>query len=454
MSTVARNIDYSGTYQALTVTQAFGGTMTAYLWGAGGGGGPGDGYSGIGGAGGGGGYSAVTFAVKSGDVVGIAVGQGGTRGVRGRSSGGGPAGASYSSYVWNSLSLTSLSDVARSTNGRYCSFLNQYGVWNGNTYSAYFDRTMAVYFPENGNYEFTGSCDNYADYYVDGVLVLHSPDYTYTSTTTVYVTAGFHNVRLYGVNTGGPASIALTINGYTYSYSGAPGGNAGTSGYSGGGGGGGGATVLTLNGTIIGVAGGGGGGGGGGRFSYIPECNAPGLNVQSASETSGQAGENFSGDGGGGGAGGGGYRGGNGGAGRGYEATGYGGAYGTSYTTSGTTQNPSGRNPGNANDPLRPPAVGVGGAGYIPYPEQSNTDGGSGYAVFEFNIVGSYFNTGSLWQPIRDVFLYHNNQWNVVKNTFMNVNGEWRAVTNSSNNVPQFVSQPSKFGVSYREYTP
>jgi hypothetical protein len=126
----------------------------------------------------------------------------------------------------------------------------------------------------------------------------------------------------------------------------------------------------------------------------------------------------------------------------------------TSYTTNGTTQNPSGRDPGNASNPLRPSTVGVGGAGYIHYPRQNNTDGGSGYAVFEFNIVGSYFNTGSLWQPIRDVFLYHNNQWNVVKNTFMNVNGVWRAVTNSSNNVPQFVSQPSNFGVSYREYSP
>lgn len=454
MSTVTKNIDYSGSYQTLTVTQAFGSTMTAYLWGAGGGGGHGDGWSGIGGAGGGGGYSKVTFSVKPSDVVGIAVGQGGTRGANGRGVGGGAAGAGYNNLLWSSLNLLSLPGVIKVTNGRYSSFLNQYGVWKPGTS---FDQTVAVYFPESGNYVFTGSCDSIGYFYLDEVEVLYVPN-TYTTPPTVsapvYVTAGFHNVRLLGINISGPAGIGLTITGDFISYSGAVGGNAGPAGTSGGGGGGGGATVLTLNGNIIGVAGGGGGGGGAGRFNFNPnECNAPGLNTRSASKPSGQAGESYSGDGGGGGAGGGGYRGGNGGPARGYEATGFGGAYGSSYSSNGETQNPSGRDPGGNTNPLKPSTVGIGGLGFNPYAGQANTNGTSGYAVFEYNIVGSYINTGgNVWSPLRDTFIHHDGQWNVVKNTFINVNGQWKAVVNSTTNIPNFVSQPADFGVSYRSF--
>lgn len=453
MSTVLKTIGYSGTYQTLKVTQAFGSTMTAYLWGAGGGGGPGDGWHGIGGTGGGGGYAKVTFNVKPNDVVGIAVGQYGTRGVGGSGYGGGAAGASYNALVWDSKSLLSLPGVVRYTNGAYCAFLNQYGVWNTDISSAVFDRTVSVYFPESGNYNFTGSCDNYAYFYIDGNQVLFSPDYHYSSTSIAYVTAGYHNLRIYGINTGAPGCVGLTITGYSASYSGGVGGNPGGGGSSGGGGGGGGATVLTLNGAVIGVAGGGGGGGGAGQWSFDPaQCNAPGANARSATDSSGQAGENFYGDGGGGAGGGGGYRGGNGGAVRGGEATGWGGSYGSSYSINGSTENPNGRLPGGYSNSLRPTDAGLGGIAYNPFVGTVNTNGNSGAAVFEFNIIGSFLNTGSLWQPIRDIYLRHNNQWNVVKNIFTNINGEWKNVVSSTTNLPPFVSQTSNFGVAYRPW--
>lgn len=426
--------------------------MTAYLWGAGGGGGPGDGWHGIGGAGGGGGYAKVTFAVNPGDIVGIAVGQYGTRGVGGSGYGGGAAGASYNALIWDTTQLTSTPGIVRAPLSVYPAFLNQYGVWNTNVYSSEFDQTASVYFPENGNYILTGCCDNYAYFYIDGVQVLTSPDWHYTTSTVVSVNAGYHNVRIYGQNYHGPASVALTITGYSASYSGAVGGNPGGGGSSGGGGGGGGATVLTLNGAVIGVAGGGGGGGGAGQWSYISQCDAPGLNQHSVSESAGQAGENLYGDGGGGGAGGGGYRGGNGGPIRGGEATGYGGAYGTSYSINGVTENPNGRNPGGMSNPLKPASVGTGGSGYNPFVGSVNTNGTSGAAVFEFNFIGSFINNGTQWNPIRDIFLHHNNQWNTVKNIYMNVNGQWTTVSSSFSNIPQFVSRPSNFGVSYRPY--
>lgn len=109
---------------------------------------------------------------------------------------------------------------AAPTNGRYCTFLNDNGVWQDGYETASFDRTYSVNFVKTGNYTFVGSCDNYASVYLDGENILSLPDYGRTYSTTIRVTAGMHTLRYVGVNTGGPASAALTITGASVNVSG------------------------------------------------------------------------------------------------------------------------------------------------------------------------------------------------------------------------------------------
>ena len=447
---LTRAVGYSGSYQTLTVNSTFVGPVFAYLWGAGGGGGAGDGY-GRGGDGGGGGFSQVSFNVFPGDVIGIAVGGAGGRGYTSRGGGGGAAGGSYTGSLWNSLALLDTPGVTRQTNGAWCGFLNSYGVWGSSPYNSSFIKTVTIYFPNSGNYTFVGSCDNYGYFYVDNVQVLSSPDYHYTTSATTYISAGFHDVTLEGYNSGGPGGIGLSIiNNSVSSYSGAVGGAAGGSGSSGGGGGSGGATVLTLNGSVIAVAGGGGGGGGAGQFSYISQCDAPGLNNHSG-PTSGQAGENFAGDGGGGGAGGGGYQGGDGGPTRGGETTAYGGAYGISYSSSGSTENPGGRNPGGVGRPYRTSVAGVGGQAAIPG-VQDATSGNNGYATFEFTLSGTFVKESGIWRPAQSIYIKDSGQWKKVQDVFEKQNGQWKSVIGNQSAVPSFQSQPFQFGVDYRGF--
>jgi hypothetical protein len=102
----------------------------------------------------------------------------------------------------------------RQSNPRYCSFLNQHGVWNvpgpGNS-NATFNASFTVNFAKAGNYTFTASCDNTATILLDGVSILSAPGYRTSYTTTIAVTAGNHVVRWLATNTGGPASVGLTV---------------------------------------------------------------------------------------------------------------------------------------------------------------------------------------------------------------------------------------------------
>jgi hypothetical protein len=118
------------------------------------------------------------------------------------------------STIWTSAELlVGNTAIARSTSSNYIDFLNQYGVWLKNTSAATFDRTVNVYFPKTANYIITGSCDNSGAVYIDGVLVLGISDFGNTFNASVSVTAGTHSVRLLGVNSGGPGSIGVTIEG-------------------------------------------------------------------------------------------------------------------------------------------------------------------------------------------------------------------------------------------------
>lgn len=455
MASVIRPIGYSGSFQQFTVTEIIGDTVTAYLWGGGGGGGPGDGW-GRGGDGGGGGYVETVFAVSTGDIIGIGVGGAGSRGNVGGGVGGGSAGAAFNQTLfWASTSLINGTTVARSYWGDFTPFLRNYGIWAPNLYQTPWAYNTNISVPTTGYYQVTASAT--AGYVtIDGALIPAlgslSP-YGAPASYEAYLTAGTHNF-LWNCSIGDTqGAFALTVAGSNFSYSGAPGGASGPSGGSGSGGGGGGATVLTLNGNVIAVAGGGGGGGGAGQYSYISQCSAPGLNQQAAGFQSGQAGQSFWGDGGGGGGGGGGYSGGQGGPVRGGETTGYAGSNGTSWVAgSGTAENPNGRLPGGYNSSFRTSVAGLGGQAGIPTAGQGATSGGSGYAVFDFQIAGSSVKDNGVWNTIQNIYAKDSGSWKQVKGVYVKEAGLWKPVLGNPGYVPPFQSVSGNFGVSYRSF--
>jgi hypothetical protein len=432
---IIRSLGFTGSRQLLTwpSSQSYNGTVTAYLWGAGGGGGGNDAGN-QGGNGGGGGFSKVTVDVEPGDVLEVSVGG---PGGGGQSSAGGALGGAPgpSLLLGGGIFNSANTGFSRVQNGAYCTFLNNTGVWNEpGGGSGVFDRSFTVNFPATGTYTFEGSVDNYGYVYVDGALVLNIWGFTSTYIANVGITAGNHTIRMYGINTGGPGSFGLTINGGD-AYCGGYGGRAGWSGSSGGGGGGGGATVLRRNGVVVAVAGGGAGAGGAGITSGTEPGNAPGSGGQSTPGINiGGDGGDRSGDGGGGGAGGGGYGGGNGGAQAPYDTWGYAGFYGGN--TGNLTANPNGRTPGGTNQPYYPGGVGLGGVTTQP--------GTPGYAVLDFEINGTFVNINNTWQNVKQTWVKDNNTWYPVRGDFVKVNGAWEPVSGTF--APNFGAVSSQFG--------
>jgi hypothetical protein len=442
MTTVLRPVGYTGSLQQLTWQFGNNVSVAAYLWGGGGGGGGND--SGIGGTGGGGAYSVVNFSISAGDVLQIAVGGpgGGGAGNRGSAPGGSPGFSYTQSQIFNTITAVPPgAPVFPQFNSRYCTFLNTNGVWVNPSSTTNFDKTYTVTFPSSTEYQFIGSADNYADIYVDGVLVLSATDYRTTFEARTFVSAGVHAVRIVAVNTGGPGAVALVINSGT-SFSGGAGGAAGPSGSSGAGGGGGGATVVILNGTALGAAGGGGGGGGAGNVGVRNGQNAPGNRGQAAvGINAGQNGQPNSGDGGGGGGGGGGWGGGNGGITPGGDVGAYAGAFGLS---SGTYQDPSGRTPGGTGSVYYPgTGIALGGV--------TATQGSGGYAIFDFNVSGVSVHHVESFAPVKNTWVNVNNAWQSVKSIYVKDGGVWNPVYGSisptfSNVANQFGANPRPFG--------
>jgi hypothetical protein len=320
----------------------------------------------------------------------------------------------------------------------YTGFLNAYGVWNYTSSATYFDHTVTVNFPLSGYYSFTGCCDNAGTIFIDGVNVLDIPAYQYNVSTSVYVAGGNRSLRLYGVNTGGPGSIALAISGGG-SFGGGTGGRAGPSGYSGAGGGGGGASVILLNDVVIAVAGGGAGGGGGGNSGASTGQSAPGSSGQDSGSNSGQNGEPKNGDGGGGGAGGGGYASGNGGGVRGGDQGGLAGYYGSNLGD--VTADPSGRTPGGANQPY---------FNSNSYGGYNTGAGGTGYVVLDMAVGGSSVKYNYIWAGIQKTYVKNAGGWQPVQATYVNNGGTWSPINGSF--APVFTTVSGLWGTDPRSY--
>jgi hypothetical protein len=431
MTTQIRSLGFTNSLQRLTWDGPNNTRITAYLWGGGGGQGGND--SGVGGGGGGGGYTEVVFDINQGDVIDIAVGGRGSNGGSGASNApGGSAGPSYTAdTIFNSRTTPASPAVIASTNSAYVGFLNAYGIWVNPVSATFFDRTYTVNFPISGTYDFVASCDNYGTIYLDDESILDIPGFRATYSTTRTVTAGLHTVRMYGVNTGGPGSIALTITG-GISYGGGNGGRAGPAGSSGGGGGGGGATVIFKNSVPLAVAAGGGGGGGAGNQGTRNGDNAPGTRGQaSVGITAGQNGQDKTGDGGGGGGGGGGLGGGNGGLVRDGDQGAGSGSFGLS---SSPAQNPNGALSGGKSNPY--------------YIGTSGNAGNAGLAVLLFDVPGIYVNDGTAFRPVNATWTKINNEWKEVRSTYIKADGVWVPVAGST--TPNFNNISGNFGVNPR----
>jgi hypothetical protein len=421
------------------------GIATAHLWGGGGGRGGSD--AAVGGNGSGAGYSTYQFAVTDGDVLDVAVGGPGGNGLSGVGGfGGGSAGASLAetSLIFNTRTAVASPPVGVYFDPNWGSFLNTYGIWEaGSAGFVNFERTYSVNFPSTGLYTFTFSVDNYGDVSVDGAVVISlegksRANFLYSYQTTVSISAGFHNIRVRGVNTGGPGSIAVTITGGT-TFSGGRGGNPGPSGSSGGGGGGGGATVLLLNNTVVAAAAGGGGGGGGGRFSS--GSTAPGSNGTASSGIyAGQNGQDHPGDGGGGGGGGGGWQGGNGGPIRGGDDGAFAGSVGLS---SPGGQNPVGTVPGGTNSAYYKSGIGQGASA-----SQPST---GGYATISFETTGTNINVDGNYVSAIKTYIKDSGVWKEANTIWINDNGIWKPVDGGV--PPLFSVIPNTIGVNSRPYT-
>ena len=203
--------------------------VTAYLWGGGGGGGGND--SNPGGNGSGGAFSTTNFTVNEGDEILCGVGGPGGPGGSGGNAPGGFAGASFMTQgtgtFWDSRSNIANGDFSNGnigagqpySNGNYASFLNTYGIWNADSLGGVYSRDLNVQwlvsFAATGYYNFTISCDNRAELFIDGNFACFSDNYRTTFQQLFYITAGNHYIRVVGLNTGGPAAMGLTISGGT-----------------------------------------------------------------------------------------------------------------------------------------------------------------------------------------------------------------------------------------------
>ena len=444
MPTTTRVLGFTNGVQQLTWSGPPG-TIYAHLWGGGGGLGGND--STVGGNGTGGGYAFHNFTVVDGDIIDVAVGGPGGNGLsRARGSGGGSAGASLSasSLTFNTRTAAASPPVGVYFSPGWGSFLNTYGIWEAESAGfTNFERTYAVNFPTTGLYTFTFSVDNYGDVSVDGTTIISlsgnsRENYARSYQTTVNISAGTRSVRVSGVNTGGPGSIAVTITGGA-ALSGGRGGNPGPAGTSGGGGGGGGATGILLNNTLLSAAGGGGGGGGGGRFSAGQ--SAPGSSGQTADGIyAGQDGQDHPGDGGGGGGGGGGWAGGNGGAIGGGDVGALAGVFGFSLSPG---ENPSGVNPGGRGNQYYKGGIAQGGSASQPAT--------AGYAAIVIETTGTNVYDSGQFVPVQQTYVNRGGIWSSVRAIWIKDGGIWKPVAGSI--PPVFGIVPNTIGVNSRPFS-
>lgn len=444
MSDVVRPVGYIGGLQSLTWTGSST-AMQVYLWGGGGGGGgrDGTGREKDGGNGTGGAYSEIAFALDPGDIIEVAIGQGGAAGVSAQA--GAAGGLAGQSLLFDLFDSRDAVGAIAQTNSAWSPFMNAHAVWGASSGLTY-DYSQTISFPYTGYYTFTYAVDDEATVSLDGTTVISFGGFRDNPPRTigVQVDAGNHVVSWSAINSGGgPRGMALTI---TASLSGGNGSAAGPAPFSGGGGGGGGATALFKNNELIAIAAGGGGGGGGGRF-LVASPNAPGPNgIALDGVFAGQNGQSKGGDGGGAGGGGGGYAGGQGGSVQGGDVNGTGGSPGRGLGTS--ILAPNGRTAGGSSSQYY--AGGSrGGSGATE--SSAAISGQNGYAVFVLQSAGVFVRNNNVWTPVQNIFVRQNNSWQLVNEINIRSGGSWVPLRGA--NPPRFSPASGVWGRDPRTNT-
>ena len=445
-TTTVTNIGYTGTIQNASVLGEYGIPVNAYLWGGGGG-------STSSAAGNAGGYSKVYFVAKPGDILTVAVGQGGGRGgsnINAWTPSGFP-GAAYSGLLFNTRFPPSGQDTAvvpygqgyRSVGNGNPSFLEQWGVWGSDQNVQSFTRTYTINFPTTENIIFQMVASTYGRVYLDGVLIVEGAGRTNNSVSNdtinrafVKVTAGNHTILIQAdgsgaspnPNSGNPNAIGVIFGtGTQTTFAGGHGGifNNTYGQGQGTGGGGGGATILSLNGVIIGVAAGGAGG-----------ATRPAVDSSTDFRyNNGQDGQNllyenfndsYGSQAGGGGGGGGGLWAGQGGS-AGYGAPRIGGTAGTNGTSLGDDKAQPVQQTPYTNSYYPGGGVAAGGTSGTP------ADGGNGAIALEFPTGGGgYIKDGGDWKQIQTMYVKNAGLWSPVQTTYININGTWKPIQGGS----------------------
>ena len=338
-------------------------SFSEYNGGAGGHAGP------SGSSGGGGGGGAATVIKINGVARAIAAGGGGGGG-GGHWGGGTGVSATVTEGLFNQITAGNYYNPT--SNGRYCEFLNIYGVdigWGNVSATHQWD----VYFPSTRTYTFELSGDNEADILCDGVQVTTTGDwgggaapYQNVYTGTLNVSEGWHSITINGRNYGGPGSV-------------------------------------------------------GGRITGSSEIwnsrNARRIHIS----TGGQQGSDHPGDGGGGGGGGGGYLGGGGGYNGGGDLGGGAGYIGRSLATGGfATPQITNKNPTYFG------STGVGGDAATP--SYSGSDGSGGYALIVTNLVTRNLRhkVGGAWKSTNNAYVKDNGVWKLCPEIWIKNNGSWK----------------------------
>ena len=193
-STTITNISYSGTTQVGNVTATYGIPVTAHIWGAGGG------SSGVH-AGAGGGYSQVQFVAKPGDILTVAVGQGG--GAGGLTTAPPAPPTTWSTRDTNIVSGQTLYPTTRQNNSN---LLSSYGTWsNTQQFGGIVNAGWFITFPVSGYYTITGSStgvgfrdqpEGGGGLYISGtpVMLLPGNGGGFTAQIKRYIPAGSYSV--------------------------------------------------------------------------------------------------------------------------------------------------------------------------------------------------------------------------------------------------------------------
>jgi hypothetical protein len=460
-TTTVTNIGYTGTIQNATVTGQYGVPVNAHLWGAGGGSSNASGNAGA--------YSKVYFVAKPGDIITVAVGQGGGRGGPSINSWtpSGFSGASYSGLLFNTrfpppgdAPVYPYGQRFRNTTSNISSFLSQWGVWGADQNVQTFTRQYLVNFPATADVIFQMVASTYGRVYLDGNLIVQGAGRTnnavYDDTINqafVRVTAGNHVVRIEADGSGAPpnpgsdnpnAIGVIFGTGDQTTYAGGRGGQSTNDlGFqNGSGGGGGGATVISVNGVVIGVAA--GGAGAAARPAVDASTDFRYNNGQNGQDyqASPDIYDNTFGPGGGGG---GGLWAGQGGA-AGGGAPRIGGAAGTNGTSLGDNVSQTvGRIPyTNSLYPGGNVAYGGLGLGYY-------SAGGNGAIALEYQTGGGgAVNDFGSWRPVQTTYVKDAGVWKTVKTTYINVNGIWKPIQGAP--VPTFTEFYGAFAPASRSF--